>query len=454
MIRPGFDKPLRVITLCSGYDSQCMALERLKKAFPGFDYELVAWSEIDKYAIRAHDAVFPQWAGRNLGDMTKIDWSRVEGDIDLLVYSTPCTSISFAGRQEGLKKGSGTVSSILWATEDAIRVLRPRWLLMENVKALVSKKFRADFDEWQRVVASYGYANCWKVLNAKDYGVPQNRERVFLVSHLGDGLYRFPKPFTLARRLNDVLEDEPDEGYFLSGEQVERIFAYMARKRSEGCGFKPNIYRKGKGGISTTIIAGYNKAYDRQMIAERHGGRILIDDYNGRQANEQDVMGTVLPNCGNTAQYVVEPRIEQEGNLVTATGKFDNPMRGRVYSPEGLSPTLTGHAGGGLEPKIIQLPRCRNRGGEHVLSPTIDSSNFANKNLLTEGFSVRKLTPRECFRLMDVSEGDIDAIQVAGISNSQQYHMAGNSIVVAVLFHLFIKMFVDTGSDNCDLELF
>lgn len=266
-MRPGFDRPLRVITLCSGYDSQCMALERLKGAFPGFDYELVAWSEIDRYAIQAHDAVFPQWAGRNLGDMTRINWSQVEGDIDLLVYSTPCTSISNAGKQEGLKKGSGTASSILWATEEAIKILRPKWLLMENVKALVSNKFKADFEEWQRLVASYGYTNCWKVLNAKDYGVPQNRERVFLVSHLGDELYHFPEPFPLTRNLEDVLEDEVDESFYLSHEQTRRVFECLERKRREGCGFKPNISEGG--GVSTTIVAGYDKYYDRQMIAVR-----------------------------------------------------------------------------------------------------------------------------------------------------------------------------------------
>lgn len=268
-MRPGFDRPLRVITLCSGYDSQCMALERLKEAFPGFDYELVAWSEIDRFAIQAHDAVFPQWAGRNLGDMTRIDWHQVDGDIDLLVYSTPCTSISNAGKQEGLKKGSGTASSILWATEKAIKTLRPKWLLMENVKALVSKKFKADFDEWQRLVASYGYVNCWKVLNAKDYGVPQNRERVFLVSTLGDDLYHFPEPFLLTRTLDDVLEDEPDESYFLSREQVERIFAYMARKQWKGCGFRPNISTGG--GVSTTIVAGYNWYERKGRYSHRRG---------------------------------------------------------------------------------------------------------------------------------------------------------------------------------------
>ena len=418
-MRPGYDRPLRVITLCSGYDSQCMALERLKKAFPGFDYELVAWSEIDRHAIKAHDAVFPQWAGRNLGDMTRIDWSRVEGDIDLLVYSTPCTSISNAGKQEGLKKGSGTASSILWATEEAIKTLRPKWLLMENVKALVSKKFKADFDEWQRLVASYGYVNCWKVLNAKDYGVPQNRERVFLVSHLGDGLYHFPRAFPLTRTINDVLEDEPDERYFLSGEQVEKIFAYIARKRAGGCGFRPNR--------SSKKILSYSRDSSGEIV----------------NRNVRNIAGTVHTKegaCGNTAQYVLDPRIEQVGNLVTGKGLFDNPIRGRVYSPDGLSRTLTGHSGGDLEPKILQSPRGRNKGGEHELSPTIDSSAFADNNLLLRESRVRKLTPRECFRLMDVSDGDIDRMQASGVSRSQQYRMAGNSIVVSVLFHIFRKI--------------
>lgn len=81
---------INVATLFSGYDSQCLALERLKKNFPDFDYELIAWSEIDKYAIQAHNALFPQWADRNLGDITKIDWSEVKGDIDLMTYSSPC----------------------------------------------------------------------------------------------------------------------------------------------------------------------------------------------------------------------------------------------------------------------------------------------------------------------------------------------------------------------------
>lgn len=329
---------------------------------------------------------------------------------------------------------------------------------MENVKALVSKKFKADFDEWQRLVASYGYANCWKVLNAKDYGVPQNRERVFLVSHLGDELYHFPEPFPLAKTLDDILEDEVDDGFYLSEKQVEHIFAYLGRKQQEGCGFRPNI---SCGGISSTITTGYykNRCCD-QYIAE--SSRKILSytrDSAGKVVarHVRDLSGTIHTkegSCGNTAQFAVEPRIEQVGNLVAGKGKFDNPMRGRVYSPAGLSPTLNGHSGGDLEPKIIQRPRGRNKGGEHVLSPTLDSSAFAENNLLAEGFAVRKLTPRECFRLMDVSDVDIDRIQASGVSKSQQYRMAGNSIVVSVLFHIFRKMFVDTGCDNNELELF
>lgn len=108
------ENPLRVCTLCSGYDSQCYALDRI-----GIPYELVAWSEIDKYAIQAHNAVYPQWADRNVGDMTVVDWSKVR-DFDFLTYSTPCQSVSNAGLQHGITEGSGTRSSIIWSTRNAI----------------------------------------------------------------------------------------------------------------------------------------------------------------------------------------------------------------------------------------------------------------------------------------------------------------------------------------------
>lgn len=233
--------PLRVVTLCSGYDSQCMALDRLKKYDPSFAYDLVAWSEIDKNAIKAHDLVYPQFAGRNLGDMTKIDWSQVP-DFDFLTYSTPCQDFSNAGLQRGGAEGSGTRSSILWYTRNAILEKKPKYMMLENVKALVSKKFKPLFLEWCAELESYGYVNYWQVLNAKDYGVPQNRERVFLISirkDVAEGFhYSFPRPIVLEKRIWNVLEPNVDDKYYLSEKSLD-YFRRVNDDKSYCHNFKP-----------------------------------------------------------------------------------------------------------------------------------------------------------------------------------------------------------------------
>ena len=248
------ENKLRVVTLCSGYDSQCLALNRLKEHYPDFDYELIAWSEFDpesksplekQPAVIAHNALFPQWEGRNLGDMTKIDWTKVD-DFDLLFYSTPCQSISAAGLQHGFAEGSGTRSSIIWNVRDAVKEKRPKYLCLENVKAMVSKKFLPMFNLWQTELERLGYANFAKVLNSKDYGVPQNRERIFLVSIRMDELeglagnvqYHFPKSFPLEKRLKDVLEEKVDEKYYLSDKMLE-YFNRVSDDKSHGHDFKP-----------------------------------------------------------------------------------------------------------------------------------------------------------------------------------------------------------------------
>lgn len=237
------NKKIKIVTLCSGYDSQCMALDVIKQHYSDFDYELVAWSEIDKYAIQMHNLVYPEYADRNLGDMTKIDWQPIKdkyGEIDLLTYSTPCQSISQAGLQHGFAEGSDTRSAILWSTEDAIRILRPKYLLQENVKAIISgyphffkkgkdgkmvETFYASLHKWIERVASYGYQNTWRIINAKDMGVPQNRERFFLLSQRNDIAepYQWPKPVPLETRLEDVLEEEVDNRYFLKDDAVDKF---------------------------------------------------------------------------------------------------------------------------------------------------------------------------------------------------------------------------------------
>ena len=170
-----------------------------------------------------------------------IDWSQVPC-FDLLTYSFPCQDISSAGRQRGFSQGSGTRSSLLWACVDAIVAKHPKYLLMENVKALTQKKFAKDFYKWREWLSDQGYTSYFQILNAKEYGVPQNRERVFMVSVLGEHQrFFFPKTIPLEHRLKDILEDHVDESYYLKPQQVERIFNHCKRKIAEGCGFKVNF---------------------------------------------------------------------------------------------------------------------------------------------------------------------------------------------------------------------
>ena len=231
------ENPLRVTTLFSGYDSQCLSLERLKKRIPGFDYELVNWCEFDKYAIQAHNALFPQWEERNLGDITKVDWSKAS-KCDLLTYSSPCQDFSNAGQQKGGEEGSGTRSSLLWECRKAIETLKPKYLLMENVKALVSKKFAPTFLKWLNVLEELGYTNYYEVMNARDQGCPQNRERIFVFSILGEHKpFHFPQPIPLEKRLKDVLEPEVDDKYVLSDQAIEGFLKHNENHEAKGTGF-------------------------------------------------------------------------------------------------------------------------------------------------------------------------------------------------------------------------
>lgn len=218
------------LTTFSGYDSQLMAADVLREWHPGFRWTCKGWSDIDKYACQMHNLVFPQFADCALSDITKIDWhevkSSLEGrEVDLFTYSSPCQDISQAGKQMGLQEGSDTRSALLWRVADAVEVLRPKYLLQENVAALVSQKFMPDFQKWLDKLSSLGYVSRWARLNAKNYGVPQNRDRVFCLSMRRDVAfdYQFPEPFELLTRLEDVLEEEVSDRYFLKDDAVSKF---------------------------------------------------------------------------------------------------------------------------------------------------------------------------------------------------------------------------------------
>jgi len=218
---------LLVFTAFSGYDSQCLGLNRLKEYSSDFDYELVGWSEIDKGAIGAHNALFPEAADKNYGDISKVDWKNVP-DFDLFTYSSPCTDFSHAGLQKGGEEGSGTRSSLLWECRRTIEQKRPKYLLFENVIALVSNKFLYLFEKWIALVNSMGYKSYYQILNSCDYGVAQNRPRLFLVSIRNDVdvNYSFPAPIKERPHLYEMLEpdEDIDKKLFRSEYRIGRMF--------------------------------------------------------------------------------------------------------------------------------------------------------------------------------------------------------------------------------------
>ena len=421
---------IRVFTAFSGYDSQCMALDRLHQHNPDFTYELVGWAEIDKYAIQAHNAVYPQWAERNYGDISKIDWAQVP-DFDLFTYSSPCQDFSQAGKQAGGTEGSGTRSSLLWECRRAILAKRPKYLLMENVAALVSQKFIRLFNAWQLELESYGYRNFAKVLNAKDYGVPQNRERIFMVSVLDEtARYEFPDPMPLTIRLKDVLEKEVEERYYLHDSKDKRLAQIVTEQGDK--------IQHGD------MLDTYN-----QQILHETSATILCGIDSRRHhfvAEEPIVLGWVRDEKGNV---VKRPPVEV-ANCVTS-GKRDNTQN-YVAEPkkpiiESYTPTDNGAIYKGkeiAEGDGLYLSTTQDffRGGLPGVSRALKSECCDAG--VCQNYRIRKLTERECFRLMDMPEEYIDRIQAAGISRSQQYKMAGNSIVVACMYHIWRKLFIDT----------
>lgn len=224
-------KPIRLIELFAGYGSQAMALERIGAKFE--HYRVV---EFDKYAVASYNAVhgtdFPTM------DITKVhaddlNICNTEAFTYLLTYSFPCTDLSVAGKQAGMKKGSGTRSGLLWEVERILKEIRdgggelPQILFMENVPQVHADANMVDFQNWIDFLTSLGYVSYWQDLNAKNYGVAQNRERCFMFSFLGEYNYHFPQPIPLKKKLKDYLEDNVDEKYYINNEKAEKLIKQL-----------------------------------------------------------------------------------------------------------------------------------------------------------------------------------------------------------------------------------
>lgn len=406
----------------------------------------------------------------------------------------------------GSKNIDKTRSSLLVEYLRVVRANKPNFGIYENVKNIVGKQFKdTTFKLFTDELEEYGYNVYWKVLNAKNYGIPQNRERVYLLfikKDLDNGKFKFPEPFDNGLRLKDLLEDEVDDKFYISDEKVERFITNLNDKNSllyDPCQVKREGKSREYSEYAPTLTSRDYK--DPRLVNENVVRQVgNISDCNGAWDNPQvgrvyDVSGCspTLNTCSGGGH---EPKVitgidksynnpkfietencitsredrgisnrKSEGTAVLKIGNINpsgNGMNGSVYSEEGLSPTLTTNKGEGNKVAIKQATKqgyieCEVGGVADLSYPDSktrrgrvqDNGNTCPTVTATETgickiespIRIRKLTPRETFRLMGFSDENFDAAQKAGVSNSQLYKQAGNSIVIDVLYYIYVELY-------------
>lgn len=586
------NEPIRVLEFFSGVGMQRMAFDKL-----GVNYESVGTSEIDIPAILSYAAIhdgllesdetfeYPTkeemlnyLSERNIGldfktgklklpknldkikqlyratilskcfgDISKINPSDLP-DFDFMTYSFPCTDISVAGRKDGVIKGQ-TRSGLLYECEKVIECKRPKYLLLENVKNLVGKQFKPQFDEWLEYLETLGYTNYWKVLNSKSFGVPQNRERVFVLSILGEhDPYEFHSGFELDIRLKDILEFNVDKKYYLSKEVQDRFKPNDKFKDMSGnivgttapdfrtigqrdlCYQENSVmgtlvatdYKQPKqiverigglfddekhirqaggvynvDGLSPTLTAMYN-GYKQPCVIDNSNKPYFVDrqgrvqefdlkenyiqwdtskkQYNSQQDRafyDEKLSGTIATNAmanviENSEPLICASRGRNVENPSDRTPGTHTEQRLEInYS--GTSNTLTTVQKDNyvLEPNVLRAEyddtiseQCENNVnivigstqknayvGNGEMSPTLTSAMGTGGGHIPmigniPNFRIRKLTPKECWRLMGINDECFDKAQQVN-SNSQLYKQAGNGIVVDVLYYIFKQLFKD-----------
>lgn len=487
-------KKIRVFEAFAGYGSQAIALKKLKNDFPDLELEFVGISEIDKYATQAYMAIHGDTP--NYGDITAVDWNNVP-DFDLLTWSSPCQDISNAGKGKGMVEDSGTRSSLLWEVKRPAKIKKPKYILFENVKNFIGSQNIREAQKLFDMLHSLGYTVFYKVLNAKDYGIPQNRERIFILAIYGDyAEYEFPEGFPLQIRLKDVLEEKVDEKYYLKPEQTKKIIENFVPEIS-GDNENSEIMVVGKvnssqdgmivhpDGIAKCLTSGHNNCpkiiepvkprrlfnifgenrgtgfagnvWDKEAIAPAlttsQGGyrepmiveSIPYDDYNSRIPEDKNVIGALTTQFGNPAPRhgwkVMELHYgNKRVQSLVESGKIKDD---RTQFLDAYNQSVNDDVAGTIRTTI-------DSSNMHFIAEPISHDDYDSRipkaNVRDTGvcisYRIRKLTPRETFRLMGVADSDIDKIQAAGISNSQQYKLAGNSIVTSCLYYIFKNLLV------------
>lgn len=524
-------------------------------------WELVNFCEFDKYAAKSYCAIHNVDENLNLGDITKVDETDLD-DFNMICGGSPCQDFSVAGKQKGSvwtckeceheynpltvhwgkrdrcpncdsKNIEKTRSSLLVEYLRVVRANKPNFGIYENVKNIVGKQFKdTTFKLFTDELEEYGYNVYWKVLNAKNYGIPQNRERVYLLfikKDLDNGKFEFPEPFDNGLRLKDLLEDKVDEKFYISDEKTKKFISSIESKyeksqndkfvceerKDEGlrtykndvcgalrtidsCGDKrvveidqpkfignvnredfgtgyaggvwddshvsPTLTTMQGGGRQPHVITGLVKNKGENFTKEtEYANTLLARDYKG--FGNQEMNCVVENNKVAIKQATKQGYIECEiGGVADLSYPDSKTRRGRVQDNGNTCPTITATETGicRIEPKerffkqaleTLNENDCNsgdtiNAFNKHVdkseYSPTLTTRPEGFKTAIlpvTDDIRIRKLTPKECFRLMGFSDENFDAAQKAGVSNSQLYKQAGNSIVVDVLYYIYVELY-------------
>lgn len=405
-------------------------------------HKCVGFCEFDKYARTAYKAMYDterEWENHDVRTVKPYDVPAA----DLWCFGFPCQDISVAGKQKGLQEGkrSGLFYEIMRLLAGRRQEDRPKWLLIENVKNLLSIGNGFDFARLLCEVGGHGYSLQWDTLNSKDYGVPQNRERVFIVCYLGD--IRGREVFPLRRtdgenpcELNEITQGVADAQRIYDGGGLARTL----KGESGGQGGKTGLYAVkvlkpygstgGTCGLSITEnetgVAAPCAARDYKGISRNKGNAAVCMSIRGQELQKQiDVAPTIDTGCRDNLTR------KQTCCAVLTPDRGEKRQNGRrIKEPGEPSFTLTAQDRHGVA--IYQRPRGYNKGGMHDVAPALSISAWQENNLLADGIRIRRLTPRECWRLQGFPDEYFDKARAAGISDTQLYKQAGNGVTVNV----------------------
>lgn len=340
-------------------------------------YKLINFCEFDKYATKSYCAIYGVDEILNLGDITKVNEKEIE-DFTMMTWGFPCTDISVAGRQIGFedKNGDKTRSGLYYEGMRILKEKKPKISIIENVKNLTSKKFKAEFEQIISDLNECGYNTYWKIIDSKNFGIPQHRERIFIVSirkDIDNGKFKFPTGLDSIPKIKDILEEDIGDKYNVLESKKLQFFE--------------------------------NENYNVNM--------------------DKHCVGTCHPR--NDLSYAT---------------------RNRVYSEENVSPTLSATMYKD-PPKIIRKKLI------NVLEDNTEFGQQANLRLkkIINQYQIRTFTPLETWRLMGFKDEDFYKAKESGVSNTQLYKQAGNSIVVDVLFYIYIEIYKAMPNIFNDLKL-